>query len=231
MKIVIDQREDNLLTLFSLESRFSEINFEVKHLKVGDVQIFDNFGNLLLIIERKTVEDLISSINDKRYFKQLADLLETNPTTGILFAIEGNYEQLPFFARKLLIANLCLNKIPFTFFKSTNELFSFLRDILKSGKFLQKLSEIPLEKKINLLKKKKEKKKKVNDFEKSLLLIKNIGKSRAKKITKYYSSFKEIKDDLEKDEKIVEEKLGKVICKILKTNFSTHNDTLNNDKN
>lgn len=71
-KIIIDSRER--LDEKIVQSVFSGMRTEVKMLIVGDYHII--IGNrLMMIIERKTLNDLAASIKDKRIDRQIADLI------------------------------------------------------------------------------------------------------------------------------------------------------------
>lgn len=82
-KIIIDFREKNSL----VPSEISRLGLktEFQDLKVGDY-IVNNTA-----IERKTVLDLISSIIDKRIFRQLEEIKQYE---NFLLLIEGNFENL-----------------------------------------------------------------------------------------------------------------------------------------
>ena len=67
MKIIIDNREKKIIQ--ELSKRETE-TFECKPLDVGDIHICDEIDNIILIIERKTISDLLSSIKDGRYSEQ-----------------------------------------------------------------------------------------------------------------------------------------------------------------
>jgi crossover junction endonuclease MUS81 len=68
MYLVIDNRERDLIS--SLESL--NIDFDVKNLDLGDICFYEdeNYENLYLLIERKTISDLVASIKDGRYREQ-----------------------------------------------------------------------------------------------------------------------------------------------------------------
>ncbi len=80
-KLVIDSREHQLIKL--LDTR----PYETKNLDIGDIMFEkDNCG--ILVIERKTVADLISSIIDGRYKEQKMRIKSSN-VKG-LYVIEGS---------------------------------------------------------------------------------------------------------------------------------------------
>lgn len=83
IKVVIDDRERSC-ELFSLLQTSPWFDIEIRRMTRGDYLI-DNW----LLIERKEVNDLVSSIVSGRLFKQ-AEKLARAPFTG-LFVVEGNY--------------------------------------------------------------------------------------------------------------------------------------------
>lgn len=67
MKIIVDSREHKLLQELQ---NISFNDYESKSLDIGDIHICDDSLNILMIIERKTIPDLLSSIKDGRYSEQ-----------------------------------------------------------------------------------------------------------------------------------------------------------------
>lgn len=89
MNIVIDSRETQLIELISNKIKnYEKISFEVKQLEIGDIEIWDG-ENILFILERKTISDLLSSLQDKRYHEQCLRLMSKYPSTKIIYLIEG----------------------------------------------------------------------------------------------------------------------------------------------
>ena len=88
MKLRIDNREHKLIDL----SNDSSYNFiEITTLDIGDIHICDDSNNILVIFERKTIPDLLSSIKDGRYSEQSLRLSENNiHNHNIYYLIEGN---------------------------------------------------------------------------------------------------------------------------------------------
>ena len=91
MLLKVDIRENKLLKL--LEDLNSGHNFTIKNesLHLGDIIICDDDGKELILIERKSLADLASSIRDGRYAEQsyrLADYPIHNH--NIVYLIEGN---------------------------------------------------------------------------------------------------------------------------------------------
>ena len=99
MNLIIDVREKLLIEsvkyLKSSDKKFADIEFETKNLDLGDIIIKDKEGNDILIVERKTTQDLISSIKDGRYNEQSYRLngIEHH-NHNIIYLIEGNIKGL-----------------------------------------------------------------------------------------------------------------------------------------
>jgi ERCC4-type nuclease len=90
MKIVIDVRERALINEIEKDDNY---NHEIikKQLDLGDIMIYDNNENLKLLIERKSLSDLVCSIKDGRYVEQGMRLNSLNiHNHNIIYLIEGN---------------------------------------------------------------------------------------------------------------------------------------------
>ena len=81
MKLIIDNREKVLIL-------FQEVEYETTNLDLGDFQIVNSEGEIVLIIERKTQADLLSSIKDGRNREQKLRLLNSG-ISNIAYLIEG----------------------------------------------------------------------------------------------------------------------------------------------
>jgi len=94
MKLKVDCRERKLIKLleaYKSHFKFENIVIEVEKLDLGDVIIYDNEGAEKLIVERKSLNDLASSIKDGRYNEQSYRL--TNypiHNHNVIYLIEGN---------------------------------------------------------------------------------------------------------------------------------------------
>jgi ERCC4-type nuclease len=110
VELILDCREHQLIDIFNTNN--SQINatqtsysYNTKQLLVGDIQI--SSGNYVLLIERKSVPDMIASINDGRYKEQKVRLLkhiEEQRMSGIIvrpfYIVEGVYNlSAPVFGR------------------------------------------------------------------------------------------------------------------------------------
>lgn len=96
MILEIDNREPKEIQNI-IKSRINNIEF--KNLDIGDFKIIDENGNIAMIIERKSLNDLLASVKDGRYNEQSFRLDEMPiENKKIFYIIEGN------------ILNFCQNK-------------------------------------------------------------------------------------------------------------------------
>lgn len=88
MKIILDNREPKTLkTLISDKIP----SMELSNLEIGDICIYDDNNNLILLFERKSLNDLISSIKDGRYRDQSYRLNQYSlHNHNIFYLIEGS---------------------------------------------------------------------------------------------------------------------------------------------
>jgi len=83
MELIIDNRE-------SIKDYFKDKNYVTfKNLELGDY-VYKYNGEIVLIIERKTVEDYAASIKDGRYREQKQRLLANYDKNKILYLVEGD---------------------------------------------------------------------------------------------------------------------------------------------
>ena len=112
MKIVIDEREHVLYEkcisiLNTLDNKQSiQVTKEVLH--IGDIIIRNNDNKDILIIERKTFNDLFASIKDGRYEEQSYRLLNSSGLLphSIIYLLEGITSQLDKYQKKLLYSTI-----------------------------------------------------------------------------------------------------------------------------
>lgn len=96
MIIQLDTREQDLIaqikSLISFIPIFKDIKIEIITLPLGDIILFDNENNTpKIIIERKSINDLVASIKDGRYEEQSYRLNGLDhPNHNILYLIEGD---------------------------------------------------------------------------------------------------------------------------------------------
>lgn len=87
--VLLDNRETHLISLLQdrdLDKYDGLIRFEVKQLDIGDIYLC--YNDFTLIIERKTVADLLASIKDGRYKEQKQRLLGNGQKC--MYVIEGD---------------------------------------------------------------------------------------------------------------------------------------------
>lgn len=105
MKIILDCREQRLeKSLKSVLEKYNTKNTEntkskskvnaieliIKNLAIGDIHILNDNNELLSIIERKTIKDLLSSLRDGRYKEQSYRLNECElENKRICYLLEG----------------------------------------------------------------------------------------------------------------------------------------------
>jgi ERCC4-type nuclease len=88
MKLFIDNREPKELKTL-IQDKIE--NVELKNLEIGDIIFLDDHDNIVLIFERKSISDLISSIKDGRYSEQSFRLQEYPlHNHNIFYLIEGS---------------------------------------------------------------------------------------------------------------------------------------------
>ena len=112
MLISLDCREQYLIQecrrfLVGKEG-LSHIKLEEKALPIGDIIIYNDNGDELVIIERKTMKDLASSIRDGRYSEQGYRLDACKlPNHNIFYLIEGSLSSVgPRFEKKTILSAL-----------------------------------------------------------------------------------------------------------------------------
>ena len=99
MLIRIDNREQDLIKLVNQSiltiPSFKELKVTVENLPLGDIILSQNEDDKV-IIERKSINDLLSSIKDGRYEEQSYRLngLEGFPNHNIIYLIEGDVNKI-----------------------------------------------------------------------------------------------------------------------------------------
>ena len=107
MRIIIDNREHLLYekceTILTNDRGYARIEKQV--LPIGDILIKTDEGKDVMIIERKTLADLLASIKDGRYEEQSHRLKYASgfPSHNILYIIEGMFSTLRTIMEKKLI--------------------------------------------------------------------------------------------------------------------------------
>lgn len=92
LECIVDSREQSLFHNLQNYSSFP-IPFKTKMLEIGDVLFQKENGEILLLIERKTVRDLVHSLKDGRYHDQRNrwhEFLKDSPHSTVSLWIEGD---------------------------------------------------------------------------------------------------------------------------------------------
>lgn len=98
MKIILDDREHQLYNLVNEKNEILDLKLtiEKKTLPLGDIVFVDDDGKELLIVERKSLSDLVASIKDGRYDEQSYRLIHSSGLYRhhIIYLIEGGMSQV-----------------------------------------------------------------------------------------------------------------------------------------
>jgi len=195
--ILIDQKEKNSLIISELIEKKHPI--EIKNLPVADYIIGD------IAIERKTLNDFISSMLSKRLTEQLENLKQFPKQLLILEGEEKRINIHPNAIRGMLLSIILDFQIPIIYSKNEKETADFL--ILLDKKQNKPPNEISLVAK-----------RKVNSIqEQQQIILENfpgIGPSTAKTLLEKFKSLKNIFDSSEK--KLIEQGLQEIKAKDLK---------------
>jgi ERCC4-type nuclease len=92
LECIVDSREQFLFHDLEKYSSFP-IPFKTRMLEIGDVLFQTEKGEILLLIERKTVRDLVHSLKDGRYHDQRNrwhEFLKDSPHSTVSLWIEGD---------------------------------------------------------------------------------------------------------------------------------------------
>lgn len=119
MLIKIDTREGGLhAKCMERVNGMSEVNVTTEMLPLGDIILCDDEGNELVIIERKTLNDLAASIRDGRYKEQGFRLNNCDVHNhNIIYLVEGNLRTYNEFKARLERKALLSSFISLTYFK------------------------------------------------------------------------------------------------------------------
>lgn len=109
MKLIIDEREHALYekceSIRIGQTKASYVIIEKAVLPIGDIMIQTDGNKPVLIIERKSFPDLLSSIKDGRYEEQSYRLLHSSgfPPHSVMYLLEGMFSSLKNPAEKKII--------------------------------------------------------------------------------------------------------------------------------
>lgn len=141
IKVIIDSRELKIKDFFDTNGLFTdEPVCTYTNLDIGDIHFLIN-EQLVLIIERKTLSDLVGSIKDGRYKEQKCRLLSNYPCSKIMYLIEGqvdNKVKRQCYNIDIIYGSIlnCLlrDKIKILFSKDIPETCNYIKMILKRMK-------------------------------------------------------------------------------------------------
>ena len=183
LKIIVDDRERNIKILDLLDKKF-EVQRE--RLEVGDFIVSDR-----IVIERKTLEDFLASLLDKRIFEQIKKMKAAFEIPIIVIEGSLNIEDLfylrnihPNAIRGLLLSILVDERIPLIFTKNEEETVNLLEILARREQINEKrIPQIKVAKKI----------KTISDAQEALIAsIPGINKQLAVNLLSYFKTPKNV---------------------------------------
>jgi len=97
MRVILDERERDLYSTCEniVGSNMTYVKLSREVLPLGDIYVKTDEDKDVLIIERKTINDLLSSIKDGRYEEQSYRLTHSSgfPPHSVIYIIEGSISQ------------------------------------------------------------------------------------------------------------------------------------------
>lgn len=98
MKVILDERERDLYSLCNsiVNSNSTYIQLSKEVLPLGDIFIKTDEDKDVMLIERKSLQDLLASIKDGRYEEQSYRVMHSSgfPPHSVLYLIEGSLSEL-----------------------------------------------------------------------------------------------------------------------------------------
>ena len=204
-KIIADYREKNSLVIPELIGL--GIDVEIKELKVGDFLVGET------AIERKTIDDFLSSMKNKRLIKQIEEIKQYQ---NKLIIIEGIYEKELYndheegingnAIRGFILSIILKHKIPIIFSKDYSDTAKFISVLAKKK-----------EKEVSFYVKKIASNKK-EQMQFILEGFRGIGPSTARKLLEKFKTLENIfKEPIEKLEEVIGKKAQSL--KIIKEEY------------
>jgi ERCC4-type nuclease len=184
-KIIADIHEKNSLIFGQLKSD-KDIELQVQPLKIGDYQIGET------IIERKTINDLVSSMISKRLLEQLNQMRQYEKK---LLIIEGEISEIkntkinPNAIRGFILSIITNHNIPIIFTNNYQDTSKYL--IILAKQQLKPKTEISLHSRIP----------KTREEQKEYILqaFPNIGPKKSEELIKKFHSLNNVFNASEKD--------------------------------
>lgn len=130
MLLEIDTRE--LRIIERLKASKPDINFSVVPLDVGDFR-FSHDDSVIVVIERKTINDLSQSIKDGRYSDQKYRMCDVYERSQLMYIIEGNVFTpfVPDIVKGAVINTLIRDDIKIVPVQNMNETIEMLCELYK----------------------------------------------------------------------------------------------------
>lgn len=141
MQIKVDNREHTLIKLLKALNKDYNFNFEIiiEKLDLGDISIWNNEEELLLL-ERKSLNDLASSITDGRYGEQSYRLNgHSLHNHNIVYLIEGNISQFSSKWSKIKPGTLYSTMFSIQYFKGFSVVRTF--DITETAEYILRITD------------------------------------------------------------------------------------------
>ena len=222
ISFIIDSREFKLKELLTEKN----IPFEIKRMDLGDIELTD--GERHLIIERKTYQDLQSSIRDSRFREQRSRLLlwRNNETQKCIYFIEGEYKEEYLMERKTLERLMIGYQIPVFFLNSMEDLVLKIKEWVELENLQKLFYHRPIE--LDQVESRMNQKRKKNYQNESLFFmeilshIRGISSSNAVLIGNEFHSLREFillyenkKEEWEERIKKIETEKKKKLSKVL----------------
>ena len=141
MKIIIDNREQTLIKLLKALNIDYDYNLEIEiqRMDLGDIAIHTDDGEEILLLERKSLSDLASSITDGRYNEQSYRLNgHSLHNHNIIYIIEGNITRYSSKFSRIKPETLYVTMFGIQYFKG----FSVFRtmDITETAEYILRLT-------------------------------------------------------------------------------------------
>jgi len=205
--IIVDNREKNSMVVSELVSNSSEIRFE--RLEVADYIVGD------IAIERKTINDFVGSMFNKRLLRQISELKQYKKQ---ILIIEGSYDDINtkvnINAVKGMILSIIFDfNIPIIFSRDSEETASFLYLLEKKQGKTKKETSFKAKRRASSL----------AEHQRFILeSFPGIGPKTAKELLKKFKTIKKItnasEDELKKVKKLNGNKI-KIIKKIIDAKY------------
>ena len=198
MELIVDTRESHIKDIVN-----PELNISIKNLDIGDF-IFKQNDTILILIERKSINDLADSIKSGRYREQKLRILNSGiPLDRIIYLIEGTinnnltYNGIPGKTLISSIINLLIrDNIKVIFTKNIDDTFIWLEKIydkFNDPKYMNNISDNPHVQYLETIKTvKKQNLDSKNCFLLQLAQIPGVSIKYADAISKHYSSMVEL---------------------------------------